>query len=306
MTANRIANDQRLSDAIDRSDVKATKAPHSKPVPSRSVIVTVVLTRAIVRPPSKNFADGLTSVNLGRADFAIALAQHEAYCNALEMCGLELIQLPADDIYPDSTFVEDTAVLTDKTAILTQPGAPSRSGEVASIGEVLVRFYPELNRIGDTENMVAPPELATLDGGDVCEAGDHFFIGISARTNRAGAEQLAAFLRSCDYTASFVDIRSTPNILHLKSGISYLGDNRLVLIDELADRDEFGQYEHVAITAGEEYAANCVRVNEHVLLAAGYPNLEETLRRLGYSPMVLELSEFRKMDGGLSCLSLRF
>lgn len=268
-----------------------------------------MLTRAIVRPPAENFADGLTSVNLGRPDFATALSQHEAYCRALEICGLELVRLAADDTRPDSTFVEDTAVLSEKTAILTRPGAQSRRGEVESIGKVLAQFYPELRRVGESENVDAATknrEPATLDGGDVCEAGNHFCIGISARTNPAGAEQLAAILGRFGYTSQFVDIRGVQNLLHLKSGIAYLGDNRLVLIDALGARDEFSGYQRVAITEGEEYAANCVRVNEYVLVAAGNPSFERALRGLGYSPIVLEMSEFQKMDGGLSCLSLRF
>ncbi len=268
-----------------------------------------MFTRAIVRPPSENFADGLTtSVNLGRPDFAMALTQHEAYCRALETCDLRLVRLEADEEYPDATFVEDTAVLTEKAAILTLPGEQSRRGEVGSIEKALAEFYPDITRVGGRSGDTSekPVETATLDGGDVCEAGEHFFIGVSARTNRSGAEQLARVVGEFGYTSSLVDMRASPRILHLKSGIAYLDDNRLVLIDELAERQEFSEYEHVRITAREEYAANCVRVNEHVLVAAGHPNFEGTLRRLGYRTIAIEMSEFQKMDGGLSCLSLRF
>jgi dimethylargininase len=258
-----------------------------------------VFTRAIVRPPATNFSEGLTTANLGAPNYERAVAQQEAYCLALEQCGLTLTRLEPDQAYPDCPFVEDTAVLTDKCAVLTRPGALSRAGEVASIKKVLTDFYSD---------MLSIQSPGTLDGGDVCEAGDHFFIGISERTNEAGAQQLADLLAPSGYTCSFVDIRSLNDILHLKSGIAYLGDNRLVLIDALehTDHAEFSKYDLVRLNVDEEYAANCVRINEHVLVAAGYPVLERKLRELGYQTIALDMSEFQKMDGGLSCLSLRF
>jgi dimethylargininase len=270
-----------------------------------------MFSKAIVRQPGVNYADGLTSARLGAPDYERALQQHALYCEALEQCGLELTCLDANEKYPDSTFVEDTAVIigtvpggstsasraSDSKAVLTRPGSPSRVGEVESIKEVLSQFCTELHSIH---------EPGTLDGGDVCEVEDHFFVGISERTNESGAQQLAGLLRSCGYTSSFVDIRDVKSILHLKSGLAYLGDNRLVAIDALADRKEFQHYEVVRVITGEEYAANCIRVNDRVLLAAGYPRFEQALRDLGYATLALAMSEFQKMDGGLSCLSLRF
>ena len=170
---------------------------------------------AIVRPPAPNFADGLTTVDLGRPDVAKALAQHDAYCRALEESGLALTRLPADPHFPDSTFVEDTAVITVRgSAILTRPGAPSRSGEVVAIEEALASRFPRLLRIE------AP---GTVDGGDIDEAGEHFFIGVSRRTNEEGARQLARLLAADGYTSSLYDIRGVDEILHLKSGIAWLG-----------------------------------------------------------------------------------
>jgi len=256
-----------------------------------------MFSRAIVRPPGTNYADGLTRIALGAPNYERALRQHAAYCEALERCGLELTHLQADQRYPDSTFVEDTAVLIPAGAILTRLGAASRIGEVESIKEGLSRLGPRIDSI---------QEPGTLDGGDVCEAGNHFFIGLSERTNEAGAGQLARLLTSSGYTSSFVDIRNVKDILHLKSGLASLGDNRLVVIEALANREEFRGYELVRANVGEEYAANCVRVNDYVLVAAGYPMFERTLRGLGYETIALEMTEFQKMDGGLSCLSLRF
>jgi dimethylargininase len=256
-----------------------------------------VFQRAIVRAPSANFAEGLTTVDLGSPDYARALEHHAAYCAALERCGLSILRLEPDGCYPDATFVEDTAVLTERGAVLTRPGAPSRAGEVKGVRTILAETYPELRSIA---------EPGTLDGGDVCEAGNHFFIGISERTNEAGACQLANALASFDYTASFVDIRGMQDILHLKSGLAWLGDNQLLVIEALRKRTELKGYDFVSVVAGEEYAANCVRVNDQVLIAAGYPTLERTLQDQGYQTIALEMTEFQKMDGGLSCLSLRF
>ncbi len=253
--------------------------------------------RAIVRPPANNFADGLTTSVLGEPDLPLALLQHEAYCRALEDCGLELVRLPVDVDHPDSTFVEDTAILTGRSAILTRPGAPTRLGEVSSIRDTVERFYTLVHEI------TAP---GTLDGGDICEAGSHFFIGISHRTNEQGARQLAEFLAADGFTSSLVDIRQVSSILHLKSGISCLDNNDLIVMDELANREELSGYNLIRVSPEESYACNCVLVNDRVLMPSGFPRLFEDLTRRGYVPLPLDMSEFRKMDGGLSCLSLRF
>ena len=254
-------------------------------------------TRAIVRPPSENFADGLTNVDLGKPDYELALRQHEAYCRVLEECGLTLTRLNADERYPDSTFVEDTAVLTEKGAVIARPGALSRLGEAVEIEAVLRRDHDRIRWIR---------EPGTLDGGDVCEAGDTFFIGLSRRTNEAGAEQLAGFLEEFGYRSTLIDIRPLSNILHLKSGLACLGGSRLLVIDELKNLAQLSGYELVNVDAIESYAANCLRVNGCLLVAAGFPVVQRRLRDLGYNGIVLDMSEFQKMDGGLSCLSLRF
>lgn len=256
-----------------------------------------MFTKAIVRPPCANFADGLTGVDLGKPDYELALEQHDAYCRALEACGLGLIRLPPDERYPDSTFVEDTAVLTTRGAVITQPGAPSRFGEIDDVEPVLQNFF---------RRFYAIHEEGRLDGGDVCEAGDHFFIGVSRRTNEAGAAQLAEFLDAMGYSSTLIDIRSLSNILHLKSGLAYLGGNRMLVIDELKKLNQLGGYELINVDNAEAYAANCLVVNDRILVASGFPALERQLRELKYDTVALDMSEFQKMDGGLSCLSLRF
>lgn len=256
-----------------------------------------MFTRAIVRPPGKNFADGLTTVDLGKPDYKLALEQHEAYCRALENCGLSLTRLEADDRYADSTFVEDTAVLTEYGAVIARPGAASRLGEIEEVKSVLRDDFPRLFEIR---------EPGTLDGGDVCEAGEKFFIGVSHRTNETGASQLAAFLRDFGYDSALIDIRGLSNILHLKSGLAHLGGNRLLVIDELKDLEDFSGYDVINIDPTEAYAANCLLMNERVLIASGFSGLRQQLEQLDYETIVLDMSEFQKMDGGLSCLSLRY
>ena len=255
-------------------------------------------TRAIVRPPARTFAEGLTTVAMGRPDLDLALAQHAAYCAALVRHGCTVRTLPDDPLYPDSTFVEDTAlILPRRVALLTRPGASSRAGEVDAIAAALRDDFASLPQI------TAP---GTLDAGDVCEAGAHVFIGISHRTNAEGAAQLARWLDSHGYSSSTVDIRNVDGILHLKSGIAAIEPRRLVLISALADHDAFAGYDIVRVPDGEEYGANCVRVNDVVFTSAGQPRLDAQLESLGYALEVLDMSEYRKMDGGLSCLSLRY
>jgi dimethylargininase len=259
--------------------------------------LTPLFRRAIVRPPGPNFADALTTTDLGKPDVELAERQHEAYCRALEQCGVELIRLAASPQHPDSTFVEDTAVLTSHSAILARPGAVSRLGEVAEIRGTIGKFYKGVHEI-------QPP--GTLDGGDICEVGSHFFVGISDRTNEDGSRQLARFLAAHGFTSSTVDIRSLGSILHLKSGIAYLDDNNLVVMEELAATREFSGYNRIVAAPDESYACNCVLVNDRVLMPEGFPHLQAELISHGYNPFPLDVSEFRKMDGGLSCLSLRF
>lgn len=254
-------------------------------------------TKAIVRRPAANFAEGLTTVDLGTPDYDKVLQQHARYCEALQACGLTLIALDEHPGYPDSTFVEDTAVLTAYSALLTRPGAATRAGEVAAMRETVSRFF------ASTQTIEAP---GTLDGGDICEAENHFFIGLSQRTNEEGARQLANHLAREGYTSSTVDVRGMTSILHLKSGLAYIGDHTLVVMEEMIANPLFAGYKLVCVSPSDTYAANCVRVNERVLVPLGFPVVTDRLQALGFRPLSLDMSEFRKMDGGLSCLSLRF
>jgi dimethylargininase len=261
----------------------------------------VRFTRAIVRPPARSFARGLSSALEGPPDIDQALVQHARYVEALRDCGLQVTCLAPDAAYPDGTFVEDTAIVTGRGAILTRPGAPSREGEVRSMAECLRNFYADLPAIA------AP---GSVDGGDICEADGHFLIGVSARTNELGARQLAEHLGRLGYTSSSIDIRSNPALLHLKSGIAYLGDGVWVvdggIQEDLRIQGGMDARDPILVSPAEAYAANCVRVNDAILVAAGYPQVSAALEQRGCRVVHLEMSEFRKMDGGLSCLSLRF
>jgi dimethylargininase len=258
-------------------------------------------TRAIVRPPARTFAAGLSSAAAGPPDLERALEQHALYVAALRDCGLEVTSLEFDAAHPDSTFVEDAAIMTERGAIVMRPGAPSRQGEVTSMRMCLRNFYPELPAIETP---------GTVDGGDICEADGHFLIGVSARTNEDGARQLARHLHRWGYSSSIIDIRDNPALLHLKSGIAYLGDGLWVaqgnIEGELRSRTGIDVRDLITVTLEEAYAANCVRVNGAVLVAVGYPLLSAAIEARGHRVVPLEVSEFRKMDGGLSCLSLRF
>lgn len=256
-----------------------------------------MFTHALLRLPGENLAQGLTQSTEGAPELARALIQHRQYCAALEAANLALTVLPADLRHPDGCFVEDTALLTARGAILSRPGAPSRRGETDAIAAALAPSFPELAQI------TAP---GTVDAGDVCEADGHFLIGLSARTNDSGAAQLAGLLGDLGYRSDIIDIRAIKTLLHLKSGVSYLGDGRLLVTRHLLRHPALAAYERIDVLHAEDYAKNAVRVNDRVLVAAGYPETRAAIESLGFETVPLEMSEFRKLDGGLSCLSLRW
>jgi len=249
---------------------------------------------AIVRKPCPEMIKGLRSVSLGRPDYQLALEQHEGYVEALRTCGLEVQVLDADPHFPDSVFVEDVALCTPDCAIITNPGAPSRNGEKMGIKPVLESYYKQV------ESIEAP---GTLDAGDVMMAGTHCYIGLSRRTNAPGAAQLLEILRSYGMEGSTHPLQ---NMLHLKSGLSYLEQNYLLISGELRTHQAFSGFRRIEVDPEESYAANSLWINSTVLVPAGFPGTREKIEQAGYPTISLDVSEFRKLDGGLSCLSLRF
>ena len=253
-----------------------------------------MFTRALVRRPGQSLANGITAANMGTPSLSRALKQHDAYIAALEQCGLAVTVLPADERFPDSTFIEDTAVLTPQAAVITSPGAMSRNAEKHITLPAIKEFYPEVSQI-------EPP--GTLDGGDVLLIGKHLYIGLTARTNAQGAKQLIEILKPNGYSGSTVGLHS---FLHLKTGIAWVGGRELLAAGELIDHPAFADFNIIPVSPQETYAANCIRVNDWIVMPAGFPGVHIELNRRSYPLIEVEMSEFQKMDGGLSCLSLRF
>jgi dimethylargininase len=249
---------------------------------------------AIVRTPCPALIHGLSSSSLGKPDYDLALYQHAQYVDALRSCGLEVKVLEADPDFPDSTFVEDVALCTPGCAIITNPGAQSRNGEIFKIEAVLHSFYERV------ESIEAP---GTLDAGDVMMVGKHYYIGLSERTNTEGADQLIGILEKHGMTGSGVPLKE---MLHLKSGLSYLEQNHLLITGEFTDHPAFAGFQRIEVAPDEAYAANSLWVNSTVLVPKRFPKTRELIEQAGYRTLVLDVSEFQKLDGGLSCLSLRF
>ena len=251
----------------------------------------------IVRKPCKAVCDGITSApELGQPIYEKALAQHEKYIEALKKCGVEVTVLEADERYPDSCFVEDPALITRKCAIITNPGAASRNGEKDEIIGAVRKFFPE-----DKIEYIKDP--GTLEGGDVMMVGDTFYVGLSARTNAEGIRQLGEILNKYGLECVQVPLEK---VLHLKTGVNYLENNNMLVSGEFIDKPEFAKYNKIVIPEEEAYAANCILVNGTVIVPEGYPAVLKAVQDAGYETLVVDTSEFRKIDGGLSCLSLRF
>jgi dimethylargininase len=252
-----------------------------------------MFTKAIVRPPGPEFSNGITTASLGIPDYELALEQHARYCEALEACGLELILLESDPARPDCPFVEDTAVVTEQLAVIARPGAERRRGEEAAVAEIL-STHRQIERIESP---------GTLDGGDVLQVGKRFFVGLSDRTNFEGARQIGSILTRHGYSVMVIPVGE---MLHLKSGVNHAGGDALVITGGLSKLSAFSSFDLVRVPDDEAYAANCLYANGRLFIAAGFPRALAAFERLGSEIIQLDVSEFRKMDGGLTCLSIRF
>lgn len=253
-----------------------------------------MFSNVIVRKPGRSLTEGISSTSLGKPDYENALRQHAGYIEALKQCGVRVTVLEAEEKYPDSVFIEDTAVLAKKCAVITNPGAPSRRGEEVSVKGALEKFYTRI------ESIHAP---GTLEGGDVMMVGDHFYVGLSARTNEEGVRQFGEILNKYGYTSSGIEMKE---FLHLKTGLAYLENTNLLIAGEFIRHPEFEKYNRIKIDPSENYAANCIWVNNKVLVPLGYPGTKASIKAAGYETLEVDVSEFKKLDGGLSCLSLRF
>jgi dimethylargininase len=251
-----------------------------------------VLTRTILRRPGADFAAGITTAGLGAPDHARMLAQHAAYATTLRALGLAVDLLEPLPGFPDAYFVEDVAVIVPELAVIARPGAPSRREEAASMVPVLT-VHREVVRL---------EQPATLDGGDVLVADRTVFVGLSARTNAEGAAQLARFLEPHGYRTRTVPVAAG---LHLKSSVSFLGGETLLVTERFADAPELLGYRRIVVDAGDEAACNTLLVNGTLLAPAGFAGARRKLEEAGLPIVELDVSEARKMDGGLSCMSLR-
>lgn len=248
---------------------------------------------AITRKPCSNYSNGITTANLGKPDLSLALQQHHQYVQALKTSRLEVRELEPDELFPDSCFVEDTAVIINEVAIITNPGAATRREEVQSMKTVLKEYRP-------LEFITSP---GTLEGGDVMQVDQHFYIGITARTNEAGALQLGSILKKYGYSSSLIPLTSA---LHLKTAVNYIGNGNLLTSKELALHPEFTNFNVIEVADEDLYAANCLFINNHLIMPKGFDRVKSVLLKLHYDIIEIEMSEFEKMDGGLTCLSLRF
>lgn len=253
-----------------------------------------MFTRVIARKPGQNFAQGITTaLNSEPPDYNLILKQHAAYVETLRSIGLEVVVLDPLPDHPDAHFVEDTAVVTADVAVITNPGADARKGEEESMARVLAG-YRKIERIH------AP---GTVDGGDVLQVGNHFFIGLSERTNPEGAGQLGRILQKFDNSWTTVPVGAE---LHFKSSVNYAGRNTLLVTADFARHEQLKGYDKILVDNAESYAANTLFINDHLLIPRGFPGTRKKLEVLGFKIIELETSEIRKMDGGLTCLSIRF
>ena len=243
---------------------------------------------ALVRPPGRSFADAISSTGAA-IDVCLAQHQHELYCDALRLAGVRVEVLPPDERYPDSCFMQDPALVIDGKAIIARPGAISRRGEELLVAPLLGQHFP-------TIHIEAP---GTLEGGDVLVLSDRVYVGESDRTNQAGIEQLRAALHPLPVEAMRVQ-----GLLHLLSGVTYLGRNTLLAVEAFAGQPEFEGMQVLVVPAGEEYACNVLGLGETVIAPEGYPRTAAMLACHGLRVLTVPVSEFAKADGGVTCLSL--
>jgi len=233
----------------------------------------------------------LTFVGRRPIDIARAEAQHAAYRRALERAGAAVEVIPADDRLPDAPFVEDTAVVFDEIAVIARPGAPSRRAELDAVALALSRYRPL--------TFIQAP--ATLDGGDVLRIGRECFVGLSTRTNADGAGQLSAILGAHGYRVTPVVVTGC---LHLKSAVAAIGADTVLVNPAWIDASAFRGYRWIDVPDTEPFAADCLVVDGVVHVSTSYPRTLDLIRRQGFVTEVIEISEFEKAEGGLTCLSL--
>jgi dimethylargininase len=253
-------------------------------------------THAITRLPAPSILDGLRAVDTGAPDLALMLQHHADYSAALSETGATVLQLPALSAFPDSVFVEDTALCLPEGAVIMRPGAPSRLGEAAEMAPHLAALYPDLRHITGADSFI--------EAGDILMCEGEVLVGRSARTNGAGIAELAGIL--ADWGIKTREVFTPAGVLHFKTDCSLMDGETILATPRLAASGCFDGYRIIQTGTGEEAAANAIRFNNLVLMAAGFPRTRDALVGAGFDVREIGNSECAKLDGGMSCLSLRF
>nr|WP_283254674.1 arginine deiminase-related protein [Luteimonas galliterrae] len=228
-----------------------------------------------------------------RVDVERALAQHRDYAQALESLGCTVVALAAQDALPDAVFVEDMAVVLDEVAIMTRSGAKSRRAESPSVAQALAQYRP----------VVSMSTPATLDGGDVLRIGRVLYVGQSDRSNADGIAQLGQLVADYGYRVQPVPISGC---LHLKSAVTQVAQDRVLLQPEWVDADAFADFQVIEVDPGEAHAANALRIGDQLLYPANFPRTRERLRAAGIAVTAVDVSELQKAEGATTCCSLVF
>lgn len=264
------------------------------PIGSETMNEAITFTHAIVRAPAASVTQGLRAVDAGSPDAARFAADHAAYVAALRAAGAEVVALPALEDFPDSVFVEDAALCLPEGTVVLRPGAPSRLGEAAAMAPALRALYGRVETV--TEGHV--------EGGDILVTGREILVGRSARTDAAGVAALRAIVEPWGHALR--ELATPPDVLHFKTDCGLLDAGTVLATDRLAASGCFEGYRVIPVAPGEEPCANCVRFNDVVLFPAGFPKTAERLRAAGYRLAELPNGQAALVDGGMSCLSLRF
>lgn len=252
-------------------------------------------THAICRLPAASITRGLRALDTGAPDLARMLADHADYVATLRSTGAQVTVLPALDAYPDAVFVEDTALCLPQGAVIMRPGAPSRLGEAAEMAPALTALYGSVARI------TGP---GTIEGGDILTTETEILVGRSARTDAAGIAELAALVAPWGWPLR--EVATPPGVLHFKTDCSLLDAETILSTRRLSASGCFAGYRVIDVAEGEEAAANTIRFNNLVLMPAGFPRTRDRLVATGYTVREIGNTECARLDGGMSCLSLRF
>ena len=252
-------------------------------------------THAITRKPAASIIRGLRAVDTGAPDLALMRAHHADYVADLRITGAEVVELEALEAFPDSVFVEDTALCLPQGAVMMRPGAPTRFDEAAAMAPHLRALYGTVRTLSDPEGFI--------EGGDILVTEREVLVGISARTNAKGIAELAGIVAGWGYALRRVD--TPPGVLHFKTDCSLLDEETILATPRLAASGCFKGYRVILTAEGEEASANAVRFNDLVLFAEGFAATRDALVNHGYALREIGNSESAKIDGGMSCLSLR-